>query len=128
MIISLNTKKRTNKSKLIPGEYDSVVTFFDFHPDYRAETAFLVKYKLTNAKGTVFNFSEIFFNDEKNKRTDHFFKYLEKNGITAEDFRDFQGCKEKLTLKKNPTRDGRIFLSITERVFIAQKAGVSHES
>lgn len=120
MILTAKGKKR--KLRLQAGVFESVVTDICFHPEYISETAILVRYLLTDAKGNDFNFSEVFHNNERNQRSQKFFDYLVENGIALESFTDFKGCCEKLTLKKNPSKNG-VLLSIAEREFISHSRG-----
>ena len=121
MILSFNTKTKT-ASSLKVGVYDSVVTEIGFHPDYRDEEAILVRYQLTNEIGKTYDYCEIFFNSESNKRSQAFFAYLVKNGIPLEGFTSFKGCHEKLELKKT-VRGNRTMLTIADRQFVFHSEG-----
>ena len=122
MLLTIDKKRTTHKRKLTAGIYESLVVSTDFHPDYVNESALLVTYSLTDKLGREFSYKETFINDRRNDRTRDFFKYLEENGIPIDALENFCGCKEKITLKKNP-RGNRVYLTIAHREFISGADG-----
>ncbi len=122
MVLSVTSKPQKGSSHLQVGTYSSVVVDIDFHPDYCAEEALLVKYQLTSDNGRSYDYQEVFLNKESNQRTQCFFDYLIDNGIPLERFTDFKGCKEKITIKKT-SRGSRPMLTIDKREFISRAVG-----
>lgn len=118
MLLSVTSKIKKNSDTLKVGKFDSVVTDICFHPDYCAEEALLVKYQLSDEKGLNYAYEEVFFNKESNLRTQDFFQYLIENGIPLENFTEFKGCKEKISLKKT-VRGNRPMLTIDDRKFVS---------
>lgn len=121
MLLSIKQKKKT-PSSLKVGMYDSVVTDIGFHPDYRDKEAVLIKYCLTDENGRTHDYSEIFFNNESNERSQKFFEYLVENDIPLDKYTMFIGCQEKLHLQKT-VRGNRTMLTIVERQFISHAEG-----
>lgn len=109
---SESSKKRFNST----GEYMAEVTDIRFPDGYVEGEAFEVVYSVTtkNAKKV---FSEIFFNNAYNARTNEFFDYLVKNNISLKDVTEFIGCREQLTFKKHVSGN-RSMISIVKRKFI----------
>ena len=103
------------KSTLRVGTYKAQVTTVEWADDYGTGKAFRVKYSLLSENGEKHDYSELFYNDPRNKRSAAFFDYLEANGIPLDAIDEFVGCREEIVLKKS-TR-GR-FLTIDERTFL----------
>ena len=106
------------KPKVTPGTYSSVVTSAEWDPEYVDGTAFRIEYSLTDPDGNTYEYSEIFFNTARNRRTEEFLEYLNNNGISLDDISSLVGVKEELEIKKAP-RQGRSLLTITKREFVA---------
>ena len=114
-----NTSDTTpKKPKVSPGTYSSIVTNAEWDQEYVEGTAFRVEYSLTDSVGNTYEYSEIFFNTERNQRTANFLAYLCDHGISTEDISGLVGVKEELDIRKAP-RQGRSLLTIVEREFVA---------
>lgn len=105
------------QQKAGPGIHDSVVVSVT-EPDpekYKPGTAIVIKYRLTDSSGRVSFHHELFITGGKHipDRTYDFGDYLDANGI--EDYSDFVGCKERLTMVKNG-----LYLNIANRVFVSK--------
>ena len=107
-------KKISQKNKIKPAQYPSVVKAVEETDGYIEGTSVTIRYILTDCNGKKLEYSELFHITERNKRTCDFLDYLEENGI--EDLADFVGCQEMLTLAKDGTRNGLI--RICEREFL----------
>lgn len=108
-------------SSTIPvGEYRSVCTKIDFHPDYADEEAIKVEYEITSESGQKFAYSEVFYNTTANDRTVQFFDYVDEAGIPdAENgLPDLVGRRENIVLKKRANYRNPV---IIERNFIVDE-------
>ena len=113
-----NTSDTTpKKPKVSPGTYSSIVTNAEWDQEYVEGTAFRVEYSLTDSVGNTYEYSEIFFNTARNRRTEEFLEYMQNNGISLDDIGNLVGVKEQLVIKKAP-RQGRSLLTITAREFV----------
>ena len=102
-----------------PGEYDSIVISVDPDKDYEDDTAIKVTRQLTNAAGKQFTHKETFIigGDCIPDRTIEFEDYLDDSGI--EEYSDYVGCKERVTLRKQSTSRG-VYTNIVARVFVSK--------
>ena len=110
-------KEKSRKQKLPTGVYTATVKEIDFDPDYMNEEAFFIRYELVDENGVEYQHRELFFNTEDNKRTAELFEYLENNGISLDEIKYFEGCREKLTFKKT-VKNNRSQLVIACREFL----------
>lgn len=93
-------KRNQNKKESVPtGQFDSRVIKVANGKNYREGDAILLTYELTR-NGKTYEKTETFVNSDANERSLKFFKYLKKNGIIIENYGDFLGICEKLTLEK----------------------------
>jgi len=111
--------KTSRKPKVILGTHDSVVTDICYDSDYADNDAFRVNYHITTDDGETFDYSEIFYNNEQNERTKAFWDYLEANGINVDNMEAFNGCRERVTIKKRIDRYNVARPSIVYREFVA---------
>ena len=110
-------KEIKRKTKLPTGVYTSTVMEIDFDPEYLNDEAFFIRYRLVDENGVEYQHREVFFNTEDNDRTAELFEYLERNGISLEAIKKFEGCREKLTFKKT-VKNNRSQLVIACREFL----------
>ena len=114
-------KKMNNRSfqrsqqQARPGVQDSVATSVTEPEGYAPCTAIEITYRLTDSAGRVSSHREIFITGGKRipDRTLDFEDYLDANGI--EDYSDFVGCAERLTMVKNG-----LYLNIVNREFVSK--------
>ncbi|MBR5571335.1 MAG: hypothetical protein IKV99_01665 [Oscillospiraceae bacterium] len=99
--ISGKIASAAEKARLRPGVYDSVVISVAYAADYVSEQAIEIHYELTAPNGSVYPFTELFYNDDSIPRTKKFFHHLEKHGFSLAAMETFVGTREKLTLKKS---------------------------
>lgn len=104
------TKIKNNSSqkqrRVHPGEYTLEVLDVNWAEGFVPNTAIDYSYKLTNANGETFNFSERFFIRGHFERTKRFKQYLEKNGL---DYNSFVGCKEEVKIANNEKKFPEIY-------------------
>lgn len=113
------TKSGTSEKKTLKaGSYVSEVLDVTFDDDYLAESMVLIKYKLTDNNGKTYSYKERFLNNDFNQRTQKFVAYLEENGV-KDMFSEFLGKREKVTVKKVPQENGKVFLNIVQREFVS---------
>lgn len=113
-----NHSKRKRSKYAGPGDYDSVVISVDQAKDYEPGKAIEVTRQLTNAAGKTITHKETFIIDGYiPDRTLEFEDYLDDNGI--EEYSDFVGCKERVTLRKQSTSRG-VYTNIVARVFVSK--------
>lgn len=119
MTRNFGTRKKTGKkvASVKPGTYSAKIVYADYDDDYVAESAFVIKYELTAEDGTTLPYSEVFFSDERNPRTQEFYDYLEDHQIYT--FDDLIGKEEILVIKK--TTAGRGLVTIESRQFVETK-------
>lgn len=117
-MLDLSTQKKTTatKNRAKPGTYTSEVKSVAWAKGYVKESAFKVKYVLTDEAGGKSEYDELFHRDNDNARTNAFYDYLVEQGIT--ELKDFKGCKEKLVLAKDGHNRGLI--CIEEREFLGR--------
>lgn len=97
----IRKKAGISKTKYVsPGVYTAKVLSIGFDDEYEGNGAIKVEYLLTDENGSVFSFSEYFYNVDGNERTDAFFNHLGEIGIDEEEFERYQGCTEIVTIKK----------------------------
>lgn len=121
--MKLSFEKKSNvKKKLRVGEYVSVVKDIKFRDDFIAKDAFVVSYELEDVNGAKYPFSETFFNNAQNERTQRFFEYLQSIGVSLDECDKFIGCRERITLKKQ-VKNNIPFLSIDVREFVSAAEG-----
>ena len=84
---------------------------------YVSGKAFEVRYELTDDKGKVVEYREIFFNDEYNERTCRFLDHLESNGVAT--LTDFIGREEKIEILYD-VNNNRRRPRIVDRKFICE--------
>jgi len=94
-------KKEAKKPKLRDGEYLAKVTFCDYAENYLNNSAIEVRYTLEDKAGNTFDFKEVFKNNLNAPRTYSFFCHLEDIDIDRDNFTDFVGVREYVTLKRN---------------------------
>ena len=121
-MLDLRTRKQQRQAtkKLPEGAYDSVVVDVHWSDDHEPEKAFEVVYQITDENGSAYQHSEIFFNDERNKRTTDFEDYLVKHGIY--DLVDFVGKRERLSMGYVKSLNGREYFNIKAREFVDDAA------
>lgn len=108
---------KTTQKKLRIGTYRSKVTSVVYSEKHVAGSAIVIHYKLTAGNGDVFDYSEYFYLDGRNPRSQVFFAYLEESGIDPDDLGQFEGCAEELVLKKSTNSR---FLTIESRRFLGK--------
>lgn len=98
-------KKEAKKPRLRDGEYLAEVTYCDYAENYLNNSAIEVRYKLEDKAGNTFEYKELFKNSFKNPRSYSFFCHLEDIGINLDEFQNFVGIREFVTLKRNFVED-----------------------
>ena len=122
MIVSYGkTKNSSAKSdKLKPGLYSSEIVEVRTPEGYCDGEAFELIYRLTDDKtGTIYDKTEVFFNDTENPRTAALLDGFAQNGVQIAETDNFVGIKEIVTLKYSINK-GRSFLNIVERTFVGK--------
>ena len=77
MSFSISKAVAAPKKKLLaPGTYESVVTSVAYAAAYVEGKAIELHYELTAADGSVHPYSEVFYNDLSNPRSNFFFSVL----------------------------------------------------
>lgn len=99
-------------NRLQPGTYTSTVKSVEQPEGYADGNAVKVTYELSDTSSSSHLYYEIFRTvDPVGKRSEKFFDYLERNGIT--EWEDFVGCQEVLTLQYKFVGKGR-YLNIDQ--------------
>lgn len=107
---------KTRKKTVKPGKYTSVVKDVFADDSYAGEGAFKIIYEFTDATGNKYPFSEIYYDNENDRRND-LLEYLEEQGISYDDLSAFIGCKEEVVIKK-VVRGDSAYNNIVERNFV----------
>lgn len=116
-MLDLSSKATGSKSpKLKPGQYTAKVIDIDWAEGYINKSAFKVSYEMVDSKGKSFNYSEIFFANRFNNRTDAFFTHLEANEIFQ--LGDYVGCTEIVEIGKD-VQGNKARLTIYKRTFVS---------
>ena len=118
LLKDLKYSKKSSK-KMVPGTYDSVITYAGDNPEYVEGEAFEIRYELVGENGDRYTHRETFCNDAENARTAEFEEYLQQNGMTLGNPSALIGCKERLEFKKH-NQGGRTYLNIVNREFVPQ--------
>jgi len=110
--------RTSNKKKVVPGTYDSVVVEINPAPGWTAGKAYEFTYRLKTNSGEAEK-KEVFVNSLKNPRTAWFVDtYLkEENGVEILSLDELLGLKERLTYAYDEI-NGVKFLNISNREFI----------
>lgn len=111
--------KSTRRPKAILGTHRSIVTDIFYDPDFADKDAIRIKYRITTDDGKEFDYSELFYNNEHNERTQALFDYLDSNGIDINNVEKFKGCHERITIKKRVDAYNVARPSIVDREFVA---------
>lgn len=113
---------KTQKSRVKPGTYDSVVTYVGFSEEHVTGEVLRVEYELDAKDGTRLHHHEVFYLKNWADRTRDFAKYLNAHGIsfydTDEIIRDLMGLREELVIKKSTA--GKGFMTIESRKFLGK--------
>ena len=116
---SVSSPKTKGKPKLPSGFYTSTVKAVEEPDDYKAGTVVKVTYELIDENGEVFSHSELFILNAGNQRTRDIEEYLASQGM--EEWKDFVGCREKVEIRKNPSRYGGSLPTIVDRQFLGRE-------
>lgn len=123
MLISYSKMKNSSGgsfNKLKPGLYSSEIVEVKTPEGYCDGEAFELIYRLTDDKtGTIYDKTEVFFNDTENPRTAALLDGFTQNGVQIAETDDFVGIKEQVTLQYAINK-GRRFLNIVERTFVGK--------
>ena len=72
---------------------------------------------MTTKDGKTLEFTETFWLNDNNERSNELLDYLAENEIYEDHLEEFTGCREQVTIKKNISH-GHAFPSIVAREFI----------
>lgn len=116
-----NKKIGMVEKKLRPGNYLSEIIEVKDAPGFRVGDAFLITYNLVDKSSSdEFTKKETYINDRENPRTDKLLTYLEENGVDVQEYIDFVGIHEEITLEYQ-VNNGTKFLNIGARTFVEKK-------